>query len=769
MPDRRRGRVAGRAARRSSRTASRRRSATPLDRLERGRRRRRGRRAGRARRTSRRLAIVLGGDGTMLRALARFLGTGVPVFGVNFGRVGFLTSVDADELEDGARAGASRATSRSSSSRRSRVDVGGESHPAINDVVATSATARPDGRARLGDRRRGPRRPAVRRDDLLDAVRLDRLQPLERRARCSCGASTRWRSRSSRRTRCTRGRSSSRADLDLRITNRTPDVPVAVLADGHRSASSSPGGARGRHRRRAAPARAAPRGRRSSRRYNEVFSIALRSLRIENLVLIREAELALGAGPERGHRRDRAPARRSSRRRSASCSARAATPATSGPGATRPTSRPSSTCPDGILDDPELARDRRAAARGRDERSSPRGASSPTGARARTPGAAACPREELATLVERLSRCPGSSSSGGSRGPSYQLDVLDAFAGEEQLRRRAELARAWRELTAARRRRDELAEAAADREAHLAELAELVERTAGLRARRRGAAAGRARAAAPRDRARGRRGGRRPSRSSPDGDGDGRRGAGAQADAALEAGRRRSRPSSTRWRWSSGGGGRASREAASTLRALPRPRSRPSPAGVDAGRGRARPDRRGASAASAPRRYEELLERAAEAQAELDAARGGRRSAGRGRAGARRRRRRESTSSRGAERDAAAPSAEPFAARVAAVLGGLAHGRRRLPAELASATPGPSGADEVAFLIRPNEGMAFAPVADTASGRRAVARRARAARGRPGRRGRADGRLRRDRRGHRRRDGARGRARRCARSPTARR
>ena len=66
--------------------------------------------------------------------------------------------------------------------------------------------------------------------------------------------------------------------------------------------------------------------------------------------------------------------------------------------------------------------------------------------------------------------------------PSFQLDVLDAFVGEEQLRRRAELARAWRELVAARRRRDELARprrAAAER---LAELRELVARTEGLEA-----------------------------------------------------------------------------------------------------------------------------------------------------------------------------------------------------------------------------------------------------------------------------------------------
>ena len=49
------------------------------------------------------LAVVLGGDGTMLRALRRFLGTGVPVLGVNFGRVGFLTSIEADALEEGVR------------------------------------------------------------------------------------------------------------------------------------------------------------------------------------------------------------------------------------------------------------------------------------------------------------------------------------------------------------------------------------------------------------------------------------------------------------------------------------------------------------------------------------------------------------------------------------------------------------------------------------------------------------------------------------------
>ena len=47
------------------------------------------------------IAVVLGGDGTVLRALARYLGTGIPVIGVNFGRVGFLSSMGRRDLEAG--------------------------------------------------------------------------------------------------------------------------------------------------------------------------------------------------------------------------------------------------------------------------------------------------------------------------------------------------------------------------------------------------------------------------------------------------------------------------------------------------------------------------------------------------------------------------------------------------------------------------------------------------------------------------------------------
>jgi NAD+ kinase len=49
------------------------------------------------------ICLVLGGDGSILHALRRFAGTGVPVFGVNFGTVGFLAAVEKDEAEQGIR------------------------------------------------------------------------------------------------------------------------------------------------------------------------------------------------------------------------------------------------------------------------------------------------------------------------------------------------------------------------------------------------------------------------------------------------------------------------------------------------------------------------------------------------------------------------------------------------------------------------------------------------------------------------------------------
>jgi NAD+ kinase len=45
------------------------------------------------------LILVVGGDGSILRALAREAVSGAPVIGVNYGRVGFLASIERETLE----------------------------------------------------------------------------------------------------------------------------------------------------------------------------------------------------------------------------------------------------------------------------------------------------------------------------------------------------------------------------------------------------------------------------------------------------------------------------------------------------------------------------------------------------------------------------------------------------------------------------------------------------------------------------------------------
>ncbi|MBV9310354.1 MAG: NAD(+)/NADH kinase, partial [Solirubrobacterales bacterium] len=47
------------------------------------------------------ICFALGGDGTMLHALRTYACTSVPVFGVNFGEIGFLATVDREEAEWG--------------------------------------------------------------------------------------------------------------------------------------------------------------------------------------------------------------------------------------------------------------------------------------------------------------------------------------------------------------------------------------------------------------------------------------------------------------------------------------------------------------------------------------------------------------------------------------------------------------------------------------------------------------------------------------------
>jgi NAD+ kinase len=79
------------------------------------------------------LCLVLGGDGSILYALRHFARSGVPVFGVNFGTVGFLAAVERDEAEEGMRrafAGDTEAIDLPGL----EVEVDGAARVALNDV-----------------------------------------------------------------------------------------------------------------------------------------------------------------------------------------------------------------------------------------------------------------------------------------------------------------------------------------------------------------------------------------------------------------------------------------------------------------------------------------------------------------------------------------------------------------------------------------------------------------------------------------------------------
>ena len=186
------------------------------------------------------LAVVLGGDGTMLRALRRFLGTSVPVIGVNFGRVGFLSSIAADALEDGlarAFAGDYEVVELPTLD----VDAGGERRSAVNDVVARSADV---GRmVALGWSVSGEELGVQSCDGVIcatpvgsTAYNLSAGGPvlvwgLEAMAVTFVAPH----SLHARPLVLPRGR-------DLELVNRAGDVPVTVLVDGHPHAELPPGG-----------------------------------------------------------------------------------------------------------------------------------------------------------------------------------------------------------------------------------------------------------------------------------------------------------------------------------------------------------------------------------------------------------------------------------------------------------------------------------------------------------------------------------------------
>jgi NAD+ kinase len=187
------------------------------------------------------LIVVLGGDGTMLRALRAALGTSTPVFGINFGRVGFLTSVEGEHLEAAlARvlAGDYRVVELSTLDAR----LGRERSAAVNDVVATSA--RPGRMVELGWEIGGEQLGEQPCDGVIcctpsgsTAYNLSNGGPvmmwgLEAMAMTFVAPH----SLHARPLVVPRG-------LRLRITSRPPDMPVTVLADGHEMGELSSSGA----------------------------------------------------------------------------------------------------------------------------------------------------------------------------------------------------------------------------------------------------------------------------------------------------------------------------------------------------------------------------------------------------------------------------------------------------------------------------------------------------------------------------------------------
>jgi DNA repair protein RecN (Recombination protein N) len=322
----------------------------------------------------------------------------------------------------------------------------------------------------------------------------------------------------------------------------------------------------------------------------------------------------------------------------------------------------------------------------------------------------AAPREDVALLGERLLAMSGQFQQRRLARAGYQLDVLDAYCGDEQLRRRREVQQAWRALTTTRRRYDELTAGAAAAEARVVELRALVEDTLGMEAETEPALR------AERERLRHvselALGVNAAGEALAPDEGDGAAALVAVAERAIaplealapELQRAGDELRDVELRL---------RETATELRSVL--------ASVEA-----EPDRLDQieseldRIAEAKRRfrcatYEELLLRSTEAQAELEALEGGLdpvATAERALEGAQRRFDALAAALRTARQDAAEAFADDVASELVEI--GLGDGEFRV--ELAAREPSPTGIDGAVFLIRPNAGLPFAPAAETASG-----------------------------------------------------
>ena len=434
----------------------------------------------------------------------------------------------------------------------------------------------------------------------------------------------------------------------------------------------------------------------------------LRRLRIENLVLIQEAELDFSSGLNAITGETGAGKTVLAQAIGLLLGARGDAKAI-GPGAEEAYVEAEFDLPDGFLEDegleslaelrpedePGLVVARRIFGDGR--------------TRAYAWGRAAA-REDVAAAGELLVGMSGQFEQRRLARPAYQLDVLDAFVGEEQLRRRAALRVSWRELAAARRRYDEVTTNAAAAKARLAELGALVEDTDGLEEHTE------ATLLAERERLRHvtelAEGASAAAEALAPEDGEGATGLTARAERAIAPLERIAPelvPAGDELREA----GVRLRETAVELRSFL--------ASLEAEPGRlehveSELDR----IATARRRYgaatyEELLQRVAEARAELEAREAGANPAAQ--AAAELEAERAKVDELAATlREARRSAAKSFAKAVAAELQGIGLGEGEFLVEVAERDSSATGADTVTFLIRPNAGLPFAPVAETASG-----------------------------------------------------
>jgi DNA repair protein RecN (Recombination protein N) len=324
----------------------------------------------------------------------------------------------------------------------------------------------------------------------------------------------------------------------------------------------------------------------------------------------------------------------------------------------------------------------------------------------------AAAREDLAAATELLVGMSGQFEQRRLARPAYQLEVLDSFAGEEQLRRRAALRAAWRALAAARRRHDEVTQDAAAAEARLAELQALVEDTKGFEP------GTEASLLAQRERLRhltelAEGAGAAAEELSPD-EGDGAALLAARAERAIAPLERLAPELAAAATELRDVGARLTDVAAELRSFLDSLEAEPGRLEQIEGELERISDAKRRFACAS---YEELLERAAVARTELDAREAGADPAAEAEAALAQAQAR--VDELAAELHDARTAAIPrFADAVASELRGIGLGDGEFLVELAE-QPGGSGItgkDTVTFLIRPNPGLPFAPVAETASG-----------------------------------------------------